>query len=212
MERKYTILAILLIVLALGLLILPKKSEQKEIAPKELLSSVVGKSRYLTVDMVTHRIIENDPTLLLIDLRPADQFKTFALPGAINIQPETLLSKSNLEILNQPGKDKVLYSNADLSSEKAWLLCSRTSVNRMYIMKGGLNEWYNTFIKEPVVNATASSAELDALPGIGPTTAQKIIDYRTQNGPFASKEDIINVSGIGPGTYEKLKDLITVGP
>ena len=59
---------------------------------------------------------------------------------------------------------------------------------------------------------TASSAELDTLPGIGPTTAQKIIDYRTQNGPFVSKEDIINVSGIGPGTYEKLKDLITVGP
>jgi len=59
---------------------------------------------------------------------------------------------------------------------------------------------------------TASSAELDSLPGIGPTTAQKIIDYRQQNGPFVSKEDIINVSGIGPGTYERIKDLITVGP
>jgi len=59
---------------------------------------------------------------------------------------------------------------------------------------------------------TASLAELDSLPGIGPTTAQKIIDYREQNGPFLTKEDIINVSGIGPGTYERLKDLITVGP
>jgi len=59
---------------------------------------------------------------------------------------------------------------------------------------------------------TASLAELDTLPGIGPTTAQKIVDYRNQNGPFLSKEDIINVSGIGPGTYERLKDLITVGP
>ena len=58
----------------------------------------------------------------------------------------------------------------------------------------------------------ASSAELDTLPGIGPTTAQKIIDYRQQNGPFLAKEDIINVSGIGPGTYERIKDLITVGP
>jgi competence protein ComEA len=58
---------------------------------------------------------------------------------------------------------------------------------------------------------TASAAELDSLPGIGPTTAQKIIDYRTQNGPFVSTEDIINVSGIGPGTYERIKDLITVG-
>ena len=57
---------------------------------------------------------------------------------------------------------------------------------------------------------TASGAELEALPGIGPTTAQKIIDYHEQNGPFLNAEDIINVSGIGPGTYERIKDLITV--
>jgi len=59
---------------------------------------------------------------------------------------------------------------------------------------------------------TASSFELESLPGIGPTTAQKIIAYRDQNGPFLAIEDIINVSGIGPGTYERIKDLITVGP
>jgi len=59
---------------------------------------------------------------------------------------------------------------------------------------------------------TASSAELESLPGIGPTTAQKIIEYREQNGAFVSIEDIINVSGIGPGLYERIKDLITVGP
>ena len=59
---------------------------------------------------------------------------------------------------------------------------------------------------------TASTEELEELPGIGPTTSQKIIEYREQNGPFISIEDIINVSGIGPGTFERIKDLITVGP
>lgn len=58
---------------------------------------------------------------------------------------------------------------------------------------------------------TASSFELDTLPGIGPTTAGKIIDYREKNGPFTSTESIVNVSGIGPATYERIKDLITVG-
>jgi competence protein ComEA len=58
----------------------------------------------------------------------------------------------------------------------------------------------------------ASQAELESLPSIGPTTAQKIVQYREQNGPFLKTEDIINVSGIGPGTYERIKNLITVGP
>ncbi len=161
MERKYTILAALMIVLALGLVVLPKKKGMKETDPKALLSVVAEKSRYLSVDLITHRIIENDPTLLLIDLRPAKEFKTFALPGAVNIQPDSLLSAATLELLNQPGKDKILYANSDLTAEKAWLLGTRYSVNRLYILKGGLNEWYNTIIKPADVSATASSADLD---------------------------------------------------
>lgn len=58
---------------------------------------------------------------------------------------------------------------------------------------------------------TASQQELDTLPEIGPALAQRIIAYRTAKGPFAKIEDIQNVSGIGPVTFEKIKDLITVG-
>ena len=65
---------------------------------------------------------------------------------------------------------------------------------------------------EELINInTASIEELDKLPGIGETTAIRIIDYRTANGPFATIEDIVNVSGIGTATYEEIKDLITVG-
>jgi competence protein ComEA len=58
---------------------------------------------------------------------------------------------------------------------------------------------------------TATANELETLPGIGEVTAQRIIDYRETNGPFETIEDIQDVSGIGPKTFEGMKDLITVG-
>lgn len=57
---------------------------------------------------------------------------------------------------------------------------------------------------------TASKEKLETLPGVGETTAQKIIDYREANGKFKTIEDIKNVSGIGDAKYESLKDKITV--
>jgi competence protein ComEA len=58
---------------------------------------------------------------------------------------------------------------------------------------------------------TATADELDTLPGVGATTARRILDYRAAHGPFKSIEDIQQVTGIGDATYQKLKDLITVG-
>ena len=51
---------------------------------------------------------------------------------------------------------------------------------------------------------------LEALPGIGEVLAQRIVDYRSENGPFRRIEDLLKVSGIGPATFEKIKDYITV--
>ncbi|MHB1651002.1 MAG: helix-hairpin-helix domain-containing protein [Desulfitobacteriaceae bacterium] len=59
---------------------------------------------------------------------------------------------------------------------------------------------------------TASAAELDKLPGIGPALAERIIQYRTENGLFVKPEDLQAVSGIGPKTYEKMATQVTVGP
>jgi competence protein ComEA len=52
--------------------------------------------------------------------------------------------------------------------------------------------------------------ELQNLPGIGPSKAAAIIEYRETNGPFKSVEDLKNISGIGDKTFDKLKELITV--
>ena len=60
----------------------------------------------------------------------------------------------------------------------------------------------------PVDLNTATVEQLDALPGIGPVTAQKIVDYRTQNGPFTSVDDLDAIPGIGPARIENLRGLV----
>jgi competence protein ComEA len=57
--------------------------------------------------------------------------------------------------------------------------------------------------------STATAEQLDALPGVGPVTAQKILDYRAEHGGFASVDDLDAVPGIGPTRIDELRDLVT---
>jgi competence protein ComEA len=58
---------------------------------------------------------------------------------------------------------------------------------------------------------TAPASALESLPGIGPELAGRIVEHRTQTGPFQSPADIMNVRGIGPGIYQQVQPLITAG-
>lgn len=74
---------------------------------------------------------------------------------------------------------------------------------------------YSTYSSNTVKNNKininkATQTELETIPGVGPSTAFKILDYREKNGKFSKIEDIKNVSGIGDAKYEKIKDYITL--
>jgi|Tabmets5t2r1_1033131.scaffolds.fasta_scaffold00374_7 competence protein ComEA len=60
----------------------------------------------------------------------------------------------------------------------------------------------------PVHLNTATLEELDALPGVGPVTAQKILDYRQQHGAFTSVDDLDAIPGIGPARLEQLREVV----
>ena len=64
----------------------------------------------------------------------------------------------------------------------------------------------------PINLNTASVAQLETLPGIGRSTAERILEYRQKNGSFKKIEDLMNVRGVGEKSFLKLKPLITVTP
>ena len=59
---------------------------------------------------------------------------------------------------------------------------------------------------------TASLTDLQTLPGVGASLAQRILDYRKENGGFKSIEELMNVKGIGEKSFEKIRPLVSVAP
>ena len=106
-------------------------------------------------------------------------------------------------------------ANADSTSiNLAEILEDGEQIDVPGLIQGGLSGG-NTRSVDPsnslVDINTATLEQLDTLPGIGPIIAQEIIDFRSRNGLFASIEEINDVPGIGQATFDKIKDLITVG-
>ena len=121
-----------------------------------------------------------------------------------------LLASANVDTINLAAllQDGQQLDIPYKSGEQPSTTSSNTNESPL-VLPGATGE--SSTVNEDLVNInTASAQELDSLPGIGPTIAQRIIDYRNENGPFQKIEDILNVSGIGPSTYDEIKDLITV--
>ena len=111
----------------------------------------------------------------------------------IPTKEETEANKNNE---NTPAESYVTAASGGVNSKEATNSTSSSSTSDTTSKKVNIN--------------TATQEELDTLPGIGPSIASKIIDYREQNGKFNSIEEIKEVSGIGDAKYEKIKDSITI--
>ena len=120
-----------------------------------------------------------------------------AIEGAGGIKSEANLKDINLAYEVSDGEKIYIPNLAELESEETG--------NQEALTGGG-----DTSSNSKVNINKASAAELTKIPGVGESTAQKIISYREENGKFKNIEDIKNVSGIGDSKFEKIKDYISV--
>jgi rhodanese-related sulfurtransferase len=152
----------LAIILSGGLLFLPEGANIKELSADKLLMELDDDTRFISTDEIADLIINQDPTLLLIDLRSPEDYEKFSLEGALNIPFGKIMEKENREYFGRPELMKVFYANNDLSSEQAWVMLRRAEYKNIFVMKGGLTEWVQTIMKpvKPSDQMTQSDLEL----------------------------------------------------
>ena len=143
MSKRYIFISVVFIALALVLVLLPKQQNRDAFRPDLLLLEINSGERFLSVDHIAERIIQGDPSILLIDVRSSDLYDEYHIPGAINIPLNEVLNDSLNEALQLAYKDIVFYSNSTLSADQAWILCRRNKMENQYVMDGGLNIWFD---------------------------------------------------------------------
>ena len=161
MQKRYIFLATLFAIIASGLLFLPDMKQKTQVSTDSFLNDIHSNNRYLSSDEIAKRIIEDDPIVFLVDVRTAKEYDNYSLPGAINIPLKDLLTEDWAGYLDQDIVDVIFYSNDDILAEQAWALCKQLGYTNLYVLKGGLNNWFATIMLPQEPGELGSSAEFD---------------------------------------------------
>ena len=135
----------ILIGLGLILALLPLTGNRSFTAsPRNVLSDALDKESYFSVDQVARFVAAEDTSVQLIDIRSEEEFVRLNIPGSVNI-PYNQFIEIAPGTLQATGKHKyILYSNGDLEANNAFIIAKGLKIKNVYVMKGGLNEWFET--------------------------------------------------------------------
>jgi len=150
------------IILSLGIIIaaVPKDTTTPyKLTAEQILDEMKSGTQYLHPDLIAQMLVEGDPTLQLIDVRPASEFEKYHLPGAINIPFDDLLSPEHQYMLNQGVMMNVLYANGTTRANEAWMLIRQLGYDNNYVLTGGLNYWVETILNPQAPAATSPDDE-----------------------------------------------------
>jgi len=149
-----------LISLGLILALLPLTSNRSfTVKPHKLLSEILDETTYLPVDQVAKFVVNEDSLIQIIDLRSPEEFMTANIPGSVNVPYDQFLNNDPGRFLNDANIKTILYSNGDFKSNYALVIAKGLNYKNIYVMKGGLNEWYNTIMNSRFTGERISARE-----------------------------------------------------
>ena len=131
----------------------------EQLTPCELVDQTQKADKFVSTDELARKIMSNDPSVILIDLRPQKEFSEYSLPGAINIPIENLLDKKYVDMLNQKTYTNIFFSNSSDLAAKAWMITTRLGYQNNFILQGGLNYWVETILLPKKPDQTAVNAD-----------------------------------------------------
>lgn len=143
---SYILQGSLLIIAIVAFLFLPeqRKSNARELSPQQLLAMVQDEKRYVDTEEAVYKILNEDRNFTLIDVRQADDYAHFSLPGAVHITADELLGRRYRDFFRDNNGKKVFYGFGESEAEKAWLTASRAGFENVYVLRGGLNGMFDT--------------------------------------------------------------------
>lgn len=149
-------ISIILVATSLLLVFLPGIGEYsfKE-KPGKMVQLINDDDSFVTVDQVAVLLNNDEPTFQLIDLRSEEAFKLFNIPGSINIPFQQFFEKKPETWLYNAETKYIFYGNGDINSNYALVLARGLGYENCFVMKGGLNEWY-----EKVMNSKFSGEQI----------------------------------------------------
>lgn len=126
-----------------------------------------------------------------------------AIDKAGGAKEDADLNEVNLAYILQDGQKIYIPNKGDKAKLESQAYITKESGNKVVVDE-------NKAVNKKVNINTASQSELETLPGVGPSTAIKIIEYRQKNGKFQKVEDLQNIQGIGEAKIKNIKDSIVI--
>jgi rhodanese-related sulfurtransferase len=138
-------ITVLLVGLGILLAFMPNPSSKTfKLKPDELLEKSLSGETYFSVDQVARFVNNEDSTIQLVDIRSAEEFKKCNIPGSVNIPFDDLLDPAWSVYFSQKDVRTIFYGNDDQNANVAWTIATGLGTENCFVMKGGLNEWFNT--------------------------------------------------------------------